>query len=114
MELLLSFLYQFSFGKVGSVTNLESDVYLLLLPFPGIISNEMEIMHPEFIAVLCFHTVTAGHINCIFFNILLDYEPGTTTQSKPFALADCVKPIAAMCTQFLSGFQFNNRPFLFS
>jgi len=45
-------------------------------------------MHPEFIAVLCFHTVTAGHINCIFFNILLDYEPGSTTQSKPFALAE--------------------------
>jgi len=26
------------------VANLESDVYLLLLPFPGIISNEMEII----------------------------------------------------------------------
>ena len=42
VKLPLPFLYQFSFCKFGSVANIESNVYLLLLTFPRIISNEME------------------------------------------------------------------------
>ena len=71
-------------------------------------------MHPEFMTVLRLYTISMGYVDSIFLNILLDYKPGTSTQSEPFPLTNCVEPIAAMCTHFLSGFQFNNRPFLFS
>ncbi len=96
------------------MANLKSNIQFLVLSCPGIIGNEVEVMHSEFIAVLCFHIIATGYIDNIFLNILPYHKPGATTQTKSLSLSDSVEPISAMSTQFLSGFQFYNRSLFLS
>ena len=50
-----------AFDKLRRMTYLESHLHLFLRSLPGIIRNEMKIVHTEFIAVLQCRITSAGH-----------------------------------------------------
>lgn len=89
-------------------------VQFLIQFCPRVVRNKMKVVDSELITILRFHAITVGYINNIFLNIFLYHKPGAATQPKSLPLSDGMEPIAAMRTQFLSGFKFNYRPFLFS
>ncbi len=63
--------------------------------FPRVICNKIEVFHPEFITILLLGIITVGDVNNVILNILLHNEPGSSSQSQSFSLANGMKPIAA-------------------
>ena len=82
--------------------------------FPRVICNKIEVFHPEFITILLLGIITVGDVNNVILNILLHNEPGSSSQSQSFSLANGMKPIAAMSTNLLTCFKFDHRPLFFS
>ena len=82
--------------------------------FPRIFRNKMEILHTEFVSVLQFRIISARYINYILIRIFTHHKPRPAAQPQTFTLADSMKPITTMRTQYLSRFQLNNPAFLFS
>ena len=54
------------------------------------------------------------HIDNVIFHILVYHKPRTTAQSQSFTLANGMKPVSAVLSDNLSGFQFYDRPRTFS
>src|SRR5699024_7393504 len=110
----LRLLLQPAFDKLRRMAYLESHLHLFLRSLPGIIRNEMKIVHTEFIAVLQCRITSAGHVNHILLHILADNKPRSSTQPQSFTLADGMKPIAPMLAQLSTRFQLHNIPFPFA
>ena len=65
-------------------------------------------------AVLFFGVVSVGDVDDVFFNVLVDYKPGTAAEAQSFALADGVEPEAAVGAEFPPGLQFDDGSGTFS
>ena len=81
---------------------------------PGVVGNEMKVFQAELVAVLFFGIVSVGDVDDVFFNVLVDYKPGTAAEAQSFALADGVEPEASVGAEFPPGLQFDDGSGTFS
>ena len=77
---------------------LESHLHLFLRSLPGIIRNEMKIVHTEFIAVLQCRITSAGHVNPFSSTSLRTTNHGPPPNPNPLRWYG-MKPIAPMLAQ---------------
>lgn len=71
------------------MANLER--YLLHRHLAG---EEMEILKREILLVRRLRIVAVTHVENVLLHILLDYEPRSTAEAQPLALADGMEPQA--------------------
>ena len=95
-------------GEVRRVADLESDLFLILKLTPRIFGDEVEAVHVDDLAVLCFRVVAVGDVDDVPSDVFFDDEPRSSAQSQSLALPDGVEPIAVVFAQHLAGFQFDD------
>ncbi len=93
---------------------LEGDLYVAAIVFPWIECDPVHFVEMKSPSVLTLSIVTVGDIDHIVVDVLFHDIPWASAQSEPFALTDCVEPIAPVCAQFPAGLNLDNRPGLFS
>ena len=74
----------------------------------------MKILYTEGMSELLFCIISMRHIDNVIFHILVYHKPRTTAQSQSFTLANGMKPVSAVLSDNLSGFQFYDRSRTFS
>ena len=67
--------------EVRCVTDLESDLFLVLKFSPWIFGDEVEAVHVDSLAILCFRIITVGNIDNVPLDIFFDDEPGSAAQT---------------------------------
>ena len=67
--------------EVRCVTDLESDLFLVLKFSPWVFGDEVEAVHVDNLAVLCFRIITVGNIDNVPLDVLFDNEPRSSAQA---------------------------------
>ena len=68
----------------------------------------MEVHNGKILLVGCRRIVAVRHIDDVLFDVFLDDEPRSASQSHTLALTDGVKPVTFVLTDFLARFQFHH------
>ena len=100
---ITTFAQTLQFGRqvFGRVANLQRDIRWGQLSVDAV-----EVHNRKVLLIGCRRVVAVRHIDDVLFDVFLDDEPRTTTQSHTLALTDGVEPVAFVLSYFLASLQF--------
>ena len=94
--------------KLRRVTDLEGNLFRVVELAPRILSDKIETVHIDGLAILCLGIIAVRDVDNVTANVLLNHEPRAATQTQALTLSDGMKPIAVVLTQHLTGLQFHD------